>query len=87
MNGDESAKLDEIHDDVRETRTNVEVIDERTQNLDSRLQDIRESVRDNREDINEVEAQVSRNKTILGGLGAAATAVMLWAADKIGRFL
>lgn len=80
MNQDERQKLDEIHADVRQTRTRVEIIDERTENLDER-------VSDNTEEIDTLQSQVDRNTTILGGFGTGAAAVLLWVSDKLTRLI
>lgn len=87
MNGDEREKLNQIHNDVRETQTRTKVIDERTENLSSRMDDMREDIQSNTDDIDVLEDDVARNKTVLGGIGAGATALLLWASEKISRLI
>lgn len=87
MNQDEHDKLDEIHQDVRETRTQTQVIEERTSALDSRIDKIQGQTMKNAEDIDDLQSTVSRNSTILGGVATGVSAVVLWLSDKLTRLI
>lgn len=86
MDSDQSEKLDRIHTDVRESKTRIEVIDERTKSLDARMDNLRGDINNNENDINELQDTVKRNTTIIGGVATAATAFLLWVADKLRLF-
>jgi len=79
----EREKLEEIHDDVHQTRTRIEVIDERTRSMDARMNSLDQEIEKNSGDINALEEDVERNKTILGGFVTGVTGVFLWAMDKL----
>lgn len=87
MNDDESSKLDEIHADVRKTRTRIEVIDERTKNMNSRMNSMEEDIKENANDIDSLENSVSRNSTILGGFVTGGSAMLLWISDKLTNII
>jgi len=87
MNDDESAKIDKILSDVQQTKTKVEVIDERTQHMESRMDGLRHDVGENAADIDTIQADVKRNKTILGAVGTAITAAVLWLSEKATQII
>lgn len=80
MNQDERQKLDEIHEDVRETRTQTRVIEQKISSME-------DDVVGNRDDIDELQGKVRRNSTIIGGIGTGLSALILWAADKLSRII
>ena len=79
----ELEKLEEIHEDVHQTRTRIEVIDERTRSMNARMNSMDQEIKKNTEDINALEENVERNKTILGGFVTGVTGVFLWSMDKL----
>jgi len=83
LNDTESEKLEEIHDDVHQTRTRIEVIDERTRSMNARMNSMDQEINKNSDDINALEEDVGRNKTILGGFVTGVTGVFLWSMDKL----
>ncbi len=87
MNDQERGKLDEIHSDVRQTRTRIEVIDERTRSMNSRMNTMEEDIKLNSNDIDKLEDTASRNSTILGGFLTGASALLLWISDKLTKFV
>lgn len=83
MDQENSDKLDSIHDTVRETQTEIRVIDERTKSMESRMDQLRKDVGGNEVEINDLQDTVKRNTTLLGGFVTGITAITLWAADKL----
>ena len=79
----EREKLEEIHDDVHQTRTRIEVIDERTRSMNARMNSMDQEIEKNTDDINALEEDVGRNKTVLGGFVSGVTGVFLWALNKL----
>jgi len=79
----EREKLEEIHDDVHQTRTRIEVIDERTRSMNARMNSMDQEINKNSDDINALEEDVGRNETILSGFVTGATGVFLWAMNKL----
>jgi hypothetical protein len=66
-------------------------LDERMERIENehlrRLREIDKQVTQNSKDIDDLQANVKRNTTIIGGIGTTATAFVLWVADKLSRFL
>lgn len=62
-------------------------LDERTERIDNRIDELSDDVTKNKQDINSLQDKVRRNTTILGGIGSAATAVVLWVSDKVGNLI
>lgn len=87
MNQDQTEKLNDIHSDVRKSRTRIEVIDERTRAMDSRMDSMREDISDNSNDIDNLQSKVGRNSTILGGLATLGSGIILWLSDKVSRVI
>jgi len=83
LDNTEREKLEEIHDNVYQTRTRIEVIDERTRSMDARMNSMAQEINKNSDDINALEEDVGRNKTILGGFVTGVTGVFLWALNKL----
>ena len=79
----EREKLEEIHEDVHQTRTRIEVIDERTRSMNARMNSMDQEINKNSDDINALEEDVGRNKTVLGGCVSGVTGVFLWALNKL----
>jgi len=79
----EREKLEEIHNDVHQTRTRIEVIDERTRSMNARMNSMDQEIKKNTDDIDALEENVERNKTILGGFVTGVTGVFLWSMDKL----
>jgi chromosome segregation ATPase len=87
MNPDERKKLEEIHQDVRETRTRTRVIDERTKHLDSRIERVEKKGDQRDEQIETNRSNIRRNTTIVGGFLTVLTSVTLWASDKVAKII
>jgi len=85
MNEDENEQLDEIHNEIQGSAAQLGRIDERTRNIQDYLESVSASVDENEEDINELQSQVKRNTTIVGGITAAAMGLLFWVSDKITR--
>ena len=83
MDEDENKKLDEIHNAVQETQTQIRVIHERTGNMDARIQNVREEAEKNSNDIDKLESSVNRNTTAVAGITSAVTASAVWIGDKL----
>jgi peptidoglycan hydrolase CwlO-like protein len=79
----ELEKLEEIHNDVHQTRTRIEVIDERTRSMNARMNSMDQEINKNTDDIDALEENVERNKTILGGFVTGVTGVFVWALNKL----
>jgi peptidoglycan hydrolase CwlO-like protein len=79
----ELEKLEEIHDDVHQTRTRIEVIDERTRSMNARMNSMDQEIEKNTDGINALEEDVGRNKTILGGFVSGITGLFLWSLNKL----
>ena len=79
----EREKLEEIHEDVHQTRTRIEVIDERTRSMNARMNSMDQEIEKNTDDIDALEENVERNKTVLGGFMTGVTGVFLWSMDKL----
>jgi len=79
----ELEKLEEIHNDVHQTRTRIEVIDERTRSMNARMNSMDQEIKKNTDDIDALEENVERNKTILGGFVSGITGLFLWALNKL----
>jgi len=79
----EREKLEEIHNDVHQTRTRIEVIDERTRSMNARMNSMDQEIKKNTDDIDALEENVERNKTILGGFVSGITGLFLWALNKL----
>jgi uncharacterized protein HemX len=62
-------------------------LDERTKRVDESIDRIEEKAQKNSKEIDKLQDKVSRNSTILGGIGTAATGVILWVSDKVSRFM
>jgi len=66
-------------------------LDERMERIENehlrRLREIEQEVTKNSKDIDNLQSNVKRNTTILGGVATAATGIVLWVADKLSRFL
>jgi peptidoglycan hydrolase CwlO-like protein len=83
LDNSEREKLEEIHDDVHQTRTRIEVIDERTRSMNARMNSMDQEIEKNTDGINALEEDVGRNKTILGGFVSGITGLFLWALNKL----
>jgi len=83
MDEDENEKLNEIHNAVQETQTQIRVIHERTGNMDARLQNVKEEAEKNSNDIDKLESSVNRNTTAVAGITSAVTASAVWIGDKL----
>lgn len=78
MDSDEEDKLDDIHEDVRETRRHVEVLDERVSRIDDKTDRVDERVfgRDGIEDSVQQNAQQISRLHAVGGIVLSATATI-----------
>jgi predicted nucleic acid-binding Zn-ribbon protein len=83
MDEAENEKLNEIHNAVQETQTQIRVIHERTGNMDARLQNVKEEAEKNSNDIDKLESSVNRNTTAVAGITSAVTASAVWIGDKL----
>ena len=83
MDKAENEKLNEIHNAVQETQTQIRVIHERTGNMDARIQNVREEAEKNSNDIDKLESSVNRNTTAVAGITSAVTASAVWIGDKL----
>lgn len=70
----------------KEELTLLHRVDERTERINSRVDKAVEKAEANADDIDNLQTDVQRNKTILGGFTVGATSFMLWVADKLSRF-
>lgn len=87
MDGEEEEqKLSDIYGEVKGSHAQLGRIDERTQNMERQLQKIAEDVAENEQDINDLEDDVKRNSTIINGVTVGLSGLVLWIADKLGRF-
>lgn len=62
-------------------------LDERTERVDEAIERIDERIDENANDIDDLQLKVRRNSTALGGIGTGLTAVLVWVADKLARFM
>jgi hypothetical protein len=62
-------------------------LDERTERVDEHLNRLEKNVAQNEASIDNIQSKVDRNTTILGGVGTIFTAVSVWVADKVSRFV
>jgi len=83
MDEAENEKLNEIHNAVQETQTQIRVIHERTGNMDARLQNVREEAEKNSNDIDKLELSVNRNTTVVAGITSTVTAGAVWIGNKL----
>jgi hypothetical protein len=83
MDEDENEKLNEIHNAVQETQTQIRVIHERTGNMDARLQNVKEEAEKNSNDIDKLELSVNRNTTVVAGITSTVTASLVWIGNKL----
>ena len=83
MDEAENEKLNEIHNSVRETQTQIQVIHERTGNMDARLQNVKEEAEKNSNDIDKLELSVNRNTTVVAGITSTVTASLVWIGNKL----
>ena len=83
MDDAENEKLNEIHNSVQETQTQIRVIHERTGNMDARLQNVKEEAEKNSNDIDKLELSVNRNTTVVAGITSTVTASLVWIGNKL----
>ena len=83
MDEAENEKLNEIHNSVQETQTQIQVIHERTGNMDARLQNVKEEAEKNSNDIDKLEISVNRNTTVVAGITSTVTAGGVWIGNKL----
>jgi chromosome segregation ATPase len=87
MDNQEQEQLSDIHDEVKGSHAQLGRIDERTRNMERNLNGLSDEIQANREDIDNLQSEVKRNTTVINAVSLGLSGLVIWAADKAGRFL